>query len=562
MSEFEVNRRTLLRAFPAATAMILSEAGIAAQSADHPPQHVTREILDHALSAAGLEFSEDHRKMMLATVNRAFRSYEALRKVDVPLDTEPAFRFSPVLPGREIPSGASRFVPSKAKTVRRPASVDELAFAPVTELSALVRSRQVTSTELTKMYLQRLKRFSPKLNCTVTLTEELALKQAGRADQEIRRGNYRGPLHGIPYGAKDLFATKGIPTTWGAGPFDKQVFDYDATVIAKLEDAGAVLLGKLSMGALAMGGLWYGGMTKNPWNPERSSSGSSAGSASATSAGLVGFSIGTETLGSIITPSRICGVTGLRPTFGRVSRFGAMALSWTMDKVGPICRTVEDCALVFNSLIGPDGKDLTVVRAPFHWNVSRSLAAMRIAYVKSEFEKLEGEQKKLNDDALEALRKGGAKLEPVTLPQLEAGPLLILLNAEAAAAFDDLTRSGGVEKLPGQAPSDWPNSFRSARLIPAVEYIRAQRIRTLLMREMDALMSQWDVIVSPSRSASLSITNLTGHPQVVVPCGFIKNEPQAILFTGRLFQEGSPLRLAMAYQQSTPWQAMHPNLIA
>lgn len=541
-----------------AAALLAAETPLWAQAPQ--PQRVTKEMIEQALAALGLEFTAEQREMMAASVNRSLTSYETLRKMDIPLDTDLAVRFYPAPPGFRIPPGPSRFLPSRPARDKRPASLEDLAFAPVTRLAALVRSRQITSTELTEMYLARLKRHAPQLNCLVTLTEDLARKQAEQADREIRAGRYRGPLHGIPYGAKDLFSTRGVATTWGAEPFRGQVFDYDATVIERLETAGAVLVGKMSMGALAMGGLWFGGMTKNPWNPAESSSGSSAGSASATSAGLLGFSIGTETLGSIVTPSRICGVTGLRPTFGRVSRHGAMALSWTMDKVGPICRSVEDCALVMQAIHGPDGKDLSVVDAPLHWNAAAPVAAMRIGYVKAEFEKQEGERRQLYDAALEALRQTGAKLEPVELPKMSAGSLLVILNAEAAAAFDDITRNGEVNQLSGQKPGDWPNSFRSARLVPAVEYLRAQRARTLLIREMDTLMSKWDALVSPAFTASLTITNLTGHPQVVVPCGFIKGAPQAILFTGRLYDEASPMRVAMAYQEDTPWRDMHPKL--
>jgi Asp-tRNA(Asn)/Glu-tRNA(Gln) amidotransferase A subunit family amidase len=423
------------------------------------------------------------------------------------------------------------------------------------------------------MYLARLKKYGPALLCVVTLTEEAALKQAEEAEREIRRGKYRGPLHGIPCGVKDLFATKGIKTTWGAEPYRDQMIDYDSTVVERLRGAGAVLLAKLSMGALAQGGRWFAGMTRNPWQPEETetgSSGSSAGSASATSAGLVGFSIGTETLGSIVSPSSRCGVTGLRPTYGRVSRFGAMGLSWTMDKIGPICRGVEDCALVLDAIYGPDGRDITVGDAAFKWEPDRQLSQMRIGYVKAEFEPNAGqganlrpsaERKKMYQDALDALRQAGAKLDPIELPQFSAQSLRIILNAEAATAFDDITRDGRVNQLSGQSASDWPNSFRTARFIPAVEYIRAQRARTLLMREMDSLMSKWDVFVTPAPgSASLLITNLTGHPAVVTPCGFINNLPQSIMFTGNLYDEAAPLRVALAFERATKWHTMHPNL--
>ena len=353
---------------------------------------------------------------------------------------------------------------------------------------------------------------------------------------------------------------QGIQTTWGAEPYQDQVFNYNATVVDRLEQSGAILLAKLSMGALAQGGLWFEGMTKNPWNTERSSSGSSAGSASATSAGLVGFSLGTETLGSIISPSTTCGVAGLRPTYGRVSRFGAMGLSWTMDKPGPICRTVEDCALVLEAIHGSDGKDLAVVDAPFDWQPQLAFTGLRIGYLEADFERAAKDRKPIYDQALADLRSAGATLQPVKLPDFQAQPLRIILEAEAATAFDDLTRSGGVNQLKGQGPGDWPNTFRTARLIPAVEYIRAQRARTLLMRRMDEFMNDWDVLVSPPFSPLLLVTNLTGHPQIVVPCGFANGLPQGLAFTGKLYEEGTPMRVAMTFEKATEWHTMHPTL--
>ena len=516
---------------------------------------ITKEMLHRALHLIGLDFTEEQEAMMLPGVNRALTGYETLRKIDVPLDTEPATRFYPTKPSAK----PAKFSP----TIEKPksfGSMEDLAFEPVTTLGALVKSRKVSSTDLTKMYLERLKKYSPKLLCVITLTEELALEQAAKADEEIKRGHYRGPLHGIPWGAKDLYSTKGIKTSWGAEPYQDQVFNYNATVVDRLEQAGAVLLAKLSMGALAQGGLWFAGMTKNPWNTERSSSGSSAGSASSPSAGLVGFSLGTETLGSIISPSTTCGVVGLRPTYGRVSRHGAMGLSWTMDKPGPICRSVEDCALVLEAIHGPDGKDLAVVDAPFDWQPQLGLTGLRIGYLEADFERASKESKQLYDQALADLRTAGAKLEPVKLPDFQAQPLRIILEAEAATAFDDLTRSGGVNQLKGQAPGDWPNTFRTARLIPAVEYIRAQRARTLLMHRMDQFMADWDVLVSPPFGGLLLVTNLTGHPQIVTPCGFANGLPQGLVFTGKLYEEGEPMRVAMTFEKATKWHTLHPNL--
>ena len=522
------------------------------------PLAVDRSMLKAALETIGLKFTDAQLDMMLPGVDRFLGSYQTLRNIDVPLDTPPAIAFSPVLPGRPAPAGPSVF---KAPRTSRIAfsKPDDLAFVTALQLGVLIRSKKISSVELTKMYLARLKTYSPKLLCVITLTEELALEQAKRADAELRAGRVHSRLHGVPYGAKDLFDTKGILTTWGAEPFEHRVPEADATVIEKLRSAGAVLVAKLSMGALAQGGLWFNGMTKTPWSYQQTSSGSSAGSASATAAGLVGFSIGTETLGSIVSPSTRCGVAGVRPTFGRVSRSGAMALSWTMDKIGPICRSVADCAEVLRAIAGPDGKDLTVIDAPLNWNAAAPVAGMKIGYLAAEFEG-NAEAKPLYEAALADLKRTGAKLEPVALPDFPVNALRIALEAEAAAAFDDITRNGQVDELRGQSPDDWPNSFRTARLIPAVEYIRAQRARTIYMRRFHDFMSQWDVLVSPAGSATLTATNLTGHPQVVVPCGFLDGLPQGLLFTGRLFEEGAPMRLAYAYEQSTEWHTMHPAL--
>lgn len=528
------------------------------------PLRVTKEMLRGAEQLFGIELTDAQKQMALQNVNTNLERYETLRKIDVPLDTEPATLFRPALPGKKFNSKATRFKLSKVEAPKF-TTIEDLAFATVPQLAELIRTRKVSPVELTKMYLARLKRFGPKLNCVVTLTEELALNQAAAAEQEIKRGNYRGPLHGIPWGAKDLFATKGIRTTWGAEPFREQTIDYDAAVVERLRDAGAVLLAKLSMGALAQGGRWFAGMTRNPWQVDEDrigSSGSSAGPGSAIAAGLVGFSIGTETLGSIISPSSRNGVVGLRPTYGRVSRYGAMGLSWTMDKVGPMCRGVEDCAAVLNAIYGPDDRDLTVGNVPFNWNPAKPLSELRIAYLKTEFDQQQdAERKAIYQQSIDALIAAGAKLQPIELPKFSTAALRIILVAEAATAFDDITRSGAINQLSGQEPNDWPNTFRSSRFIPAVEYIRAQRARTLLMREMDALMAQWDVFVSPAPgSASLLITNLTGHPAVCVPCGFLKGLPQAIMFTGGLYDEGAPLRVAMAYEGATNWHTMHPKL--
>jgi len=541
------------------------------------PLRVTREQLQAALKLLGLEFQDAEIDMMLRNVDNALSSYEAVRKVDIPYDTEPSFAFHPGLPDRTPIKGPQRFETTiaKASTAKAPSDLEQLAFLPVTELAPLVRSRAVSSTDLTKMYLGRMKKYSPKLLCLITLTEELALQQAAAADSEIKAGKYRGALHGIPFGVKDLFDTKGITTTWGAEPFEKRVPEYDATCVERLYKAGAVLIGKLSMGALAQGDVWFKGTTKSPWPTEasrakgeydRGSSGSSAGSGSATASGLVGFSLGTETLGSIVSPSTNCGTVGLRPTYGRVSRHGAMALSWTMDKIGALCRGVEDCALVLNAIYGPDGHDRTVGADPFHWEPRKPVKSLRVGILQASFDRLQDEQKKIYDQAISDLKNTGATLTPVEYKEDLPG-ITYLLEAEGAAAFDDITRDGQVRTLRGQGQGDWPNSFRTSRLIPAVEYIRAQRIRTMMVEKFEKFMADWDVIVVPG-SGPLSTTNLTGNPQVVVRCGFTESTnarrgPWSMLgFLGKIYDEGSPLRLALAFEQATEWHKKTPTLIA
>jgi Asp-tRNA(Asn)/Glu-tRNA(Gln) amidotransferase A subunit family amidase len=553
-------RRDLARLLPA-LALVLTESA-PAQRATETAAGLTKEQLRQALALIGLEFKDEYLDLMLPSVTRALTNLKDLRALPIPLDTPPAFRFDPLLPGQKVPA-AGPFLATAPAVLPRFKQHAELAFQPVTQLGALLRARRVTSRQLTQMYLDRLKEHSPALTCTVTLTEAKAMEAAAQADREIRQGKIRGPLHGIPYGVKDLFASKGYKTTWGAEPFAEQMLDYDATVIERCDKAGAVLLAKLSMGALAMGGQWFGGLTKTPWNLEQTSSGSSAGSGAATAAGLVGFAIGTETLGSIVTPSTRCGITGLRPTFGRVSRHGAMALSWTMDKVGPMTRSVADAMLVLRAIQGPDPLDATTqTRAPLAWAPGSPLGRLKIGVLQADFDKIESaERKRIYTDALASLAKAGAKLTPMALPEFPLAGLLLMLNAEGAAAFDDITRDDRVALLSGQRASDWPNSFRSSRTIPAVEYIRSARARTLLMQTWAKFQTEWDVLVSPTGSPSLTMTNLTGHPQMVVPCGFVNgNEPAGLLFTGRLYEEGKMARAAHAFQATTKWHTLMPPL--
>ncbi len=537
--------------------------GLAALGALLPSQDaepVTPALIAAAEKIIGLQFNQAERDSMLGDLQENLENYEKIRQVPLPNSVPPALAFNPAAVGMTFETHRRPPVWSTPAKSTAPANIEALAYASVGELAELLRTRKVTSTQLTQMYLSRLKKYGPQLECVITVTEELALAQARRADAEIAAGKYRGPLHGIPYGAKDLLAAKGYKTTWGSVPFKDQVIDEDATVIKKLEAAGAVLVAKLTLGELAWGEVWFGGKTRNPWNLEQGSSGSSAGSAAATAAGLVAFAIGTETWGSIVSPSTRCGVTGLRPTYGRVSRAGAMALSWSMDKIGPICRTVEDCALVFNAIYGPDGLDQTLVDLPFNYNPKIKLSDLRIGYLKNGFEK-DSTNRVTNEATLAKLRELGAKLIPLELPDLPFEALTMILSAEAAAAFDELTRSGKDDLLVRQIKNAWPNAFRSARFIPAVEYIQANRVRHLVMQAMAEMMKNIDVYVAPSFDDNLLLTNLTGHPSVTLPNGFNgKGSPISITFMGNLYGEALTLAVAKAYQDATDFHQKHPPL--
>lgn len=543
--------------------------------------------------------------MMVRSLNNTKRAIEALHQLPLDNGVAPALVFEPVPPGESLPAKEQRAPAHRRVALHdRPGSLDELAFLPVASLAEMVRTRRVKPSELTGMYLDRLKRFDPQLHCVISLTEERARAQARAADAEISRGQYRGPLHGIPWGAKDLLAARGYRTTWGAGPYKEQTIDADAEVVQRLDRAGAILVAKLTLGELAQGDVWYGGVTRNPWWPEQGSSGSSAGPGSATAAGLVGFSIGTETLGSISSPSTRCGVSGLRPSFGRVPRTGAMALSWSMDKIGPMCRSAEDCALVFEAIIGPDGHDQSVKRYPFNWDPRLAPAALRVGYVKSAFDRPERDPenpqrvihstKAQDDAALDVLRRIGANLVPVELPDSVLQSSSLILQPEAGAAFEQLVLSGNVKQMVQQHAGAWPNTFRSAHFVPAVDYINANRARQLLMRQWWELFRNLDVIVVPTGGTSqLLSTNLTGNPSVIVPHGFREapplprpagtppaanppavadtgrrvqperesprpETPVSISFLGPLFQEEGPLALAHAFQEATDFHRRRP----
>ncbi|HDL17640.1 MAG TPA: amidase [Bacteroidetes bacterium] len=552
------------RAFIAAlSALGVSPAAIAkvAGAQNVSTGEISEEDLKNAEKIIGLHFTDENRKLMIRGIRSRLKGYESLRTLKIDNSIPPALSFSPLTAGMTVQPEKNSLKYSRLKSFSLPQKEEKLAFLPVTHLAHLIKTQQISSLDLTKLYLERLKKYDPVLHCVITLTEEPALRQAKQADREIRVGNYRGPLHGIPWGAKDLFAVKGYKTTWGAMPYKDQTIDKNATVVEKLNNAGAVLVAKLTLGALAMGDVWFGGKTRNPWNPEQGSSGSSAGPASATAAGLVGFSIGTETLGSIVSPSSRCGATGLRPTFGRVSRAGAMALSWSMDKIGPICRSVEDCALVFQAIHGTDGKDLTVHDFPFYWNPDRNVKQLKIGYVKEYFA---GEQEAdtFAGKVPDTLKSLGFHLKEIELPEFPYGGLRPILSAEAAAAFDEITRNGEVDSMVRQDRGAWPNSFRTSRFIPAVEYIQANRARTILMEKMATVMSSVDVIVSPPFAGpTLLLTNLTGHPVVVLPNGFREDgTPVSITFIGNLFKESDALAVAKAYQDATGFHLQHPKL--
>ncbi len=557
MNPIPLTRRQILKSLAAAgIGTAVFQRALAADA--EQTSSVTAEMIQQAEWVAGITLSDAERKDVAKALTQILRDVRAVRNVPVGYDVPPALVFDPA-PWLRSDTGRLRnparpiTEPIPATPAKNPDAADDLAYLPVTALSALIRTRQISSVELTKLYLERLKKYDPTLLCVVTLTEEVAIKQAEQADREIAAGRYRGPLHGIPWGAKDLIAYPGYRTTWGAGHFKDQTIDVKATVARRLEEAGAVLVAKLTLGALAMGDQWFGGMTRNPWDPNEGSSGSSAGPASATAAGLVGFSIGSETLGSIISPCTRCGATGLRPTFGRISRAGCMTLSWSMDKLGPITRSVEDCALILAAVHGADAQDPAAVDRPFAWPPPRDLRTLRIGYV-------EGRKPVAEREELNVLRGLGVQLVPIQLPdKLPVAALRYILSTEAAAAFDDITRHGVSEGL-----GAWAQTFREKRFVTAVDYLRANRVRTLLMQAMDEVMRTVDLYVG-GNNQELLITNLTGHPTVVLPNGTRKTKagvesPTSLTFTGRLYGETDLLAVAHAYQQAVGQHLKRPSL--
>jgi Asp-tRNA(Asn)/Glu-tRNA(Gln) amidotransferase A subunit family amidase len=519
---------------------------------------------------AGIQFSDAERRTLSVTIGEQLERIRSRHKMPpFPNSLAPALVFDPRLPG-STRIDQNRRQQAIARSLDDPGPLprrdDDIAFAPVSSLSRWIERRQLSSARLTDIYLARIKRFDPKLKCVITLCEEHARKQAARADEELAAGKHRGPLHGVPWGAKDLLDTKGIRTTWGAEPFRSRVPKHDAAVVTKLTDAGAVLIAKLSLGALAYNDIWFGGRTNNPWNLSQGSSGSSAGSAAATAAGLVGFSIGTETYGSITSPCMRCGTTGLRPTFGRISRAGAMALCWSLDKIGPICRAVEDCALVLDAINGPpeagarsgasDAVDPAFIESPFTFDATRSVTGLRVGYCSKWFA---GQQvHELDRQALDALRRTGAKVVEIEWPDWPYDVLLNVLLAEAAAAFEELTRSNRDDELKWQDPEAWPNTFRKSWFIPAIEVVQADRFRRRCMQMMAEKLEHLHAIIGPSFGGSLClVSNHTGHPSLTLRSGFRRAKendsssaevPYGITLIGRLFDEGTLCRIGLALE--------------
>ena len=513
------------------------------------PTEVSDAMVREAEWIAGITLTDEERQTVAKSLTRTLKNVVELRELPIDYSVSPAFSFAPRENSKTKPIGeASGASVEDGESIKLPSSEGDLAFLPVTALSELVRTRQITSMELTELYLERLKRFDPVLNCVVSFTEDLAMEQARRADHEIAEGNYRGPLHGIPWGAKDLIAYPRYRTTWGAAHYKEQQLEHKATGAARLDDAGAVLVAKLTLGALAEGDQWFGGMTRNPWNPKQGSSGSSAGSASAVAAGLVGFAIGSETLGSIVSPCSRCGATGLRPTFGRVSRYGCMPLSWTMDKLGPIARTVDDCGLIFGVIHGADPLDQSAVSRPFTWPPKSDVSDMTVGY-------FEGQ----DDSDLKPLRELGVNLVSIDLPGRElAQKLAYLLSVEAAAAFDEVTAAGISDGF-----NNWAERFRSMRFVPAVDYIRANRLRSQLMDDVAKATENVDAWMGGN---DLVVTNLTGHPTVVIPHGMKKGKddvpvPKSVTFSGQPYADEALLALVAAYQKKTGHHFARPPLM-
>lgn len=521
------------------------------------------QLIRNTVKLFDLDFTDAEADSMLGNLNNYLLLYKGMHKTLPANDIPYPFAFHPAPMGMKVPDKIEKISWSIPPGIELPANKNDLAFYSIPQLASLIRNKKISSVELTEFFIARLKKWGDTLACVITLTEELALQEAKQADDELKKGIYRGPLHGIPYGLKDLFAVKGYKTTWGSTPYKDQVVDMDSYVYLQLKKAGAVLCAKLSMGALAQNNKWFGGETKNPWNLKEGSSGSSAGSASATAAGLLPFAIGTETQGSIVSPSTRCGVTGLRPTFGTVSRSGAMVLCWSLDKPGPLCRSAEDAAIVYAFIHGTDGNDPSAIRHTFNYTGKVDWTKLRVGYAENYFKRLDSNAAERK--VLDLYRSLGANIKAVNFPDSAMYPvnlISIILAAESAAAFDELTRTNRDELVERQDRFFWPNTFRAARMIPAVEYINANRYRSQLCQKMNDLMKDYDVFIVPSFTGrQLAITNLTGHPVVVMPVGFNKTgSPLSITLLGNLYDEATILAAAKAFQDKTDFNKQHPPL--
>lgn len=527
---------------------------------------LSKQDIHSAAKLLDLQFTQKEVDTMYEGVKENLLLYQMMHKQSLNNNVPMSLWQSPVLPGMKFNEKQDPINWNIPSNVSVPANQNDLAFYSIPQLASLIKNKKISSVALTRFFIDRIKKFGDSLHCVISIPEEIAMEQAKQADAEIAKGKYRGLLHGIPYGLKDLFAVKGTKTTWGAAPYKDQVIDEDAFVYTQLKAAGAVLVAKLTLGALAMGDYWYGGRTRNPWNTKTGSSGSSAGSASATVAGLVPFAIGTETWGSIVSPSSTCGATGLRPTFGSISRTGAMTLSWSLDKAGPICRSAEDAAIVFSYIHGTDGKDMCAVNKPFNYKPAADIKKMKVAYAKNYYDKITDTSR--NEwKVLDAYKKMGVELVPVNFPDsgvYNFNIMDVVISAECAAAFDEFTRNNIDDEMTQQGKNDWPNSFRVSRLMSAVEYINANRHRFLLMQKVNEMMKDIDVLICPTRGSGnqSAITNLTGHPVVCMPTGFDKrfNLPTSITLIGKLYDEATILAAAKAYQQATEWDDLHPPL--
>ena len=553
-----------------------------ARMQDAGASQLTLAMVTDALKLSGIELSEEDRKELVESANRNLTTIDEIRKISIPLDVSPPYHFSPVVPGIQVNKTRLPFRMSAAPAVKRPGNLEDAAFWPVRHLAELIRTRQVTSLELTEMYLARLHRYNPKLNNVVTFLDDHGRAEAQRADAEIKAGKYRGPLHGIPWGAKDIISVKGFKTTWGAEPFKEQAFDYDASVVEMLRDAGAVLIAKLSTGQLAAGDNWFGGQTKNPWDPTQGSSGSSAGPGSATAAGCVAFAIGTETSGSILSPSARNGIAGLRPTFGRISRYGVMALSWTQDRLGPMCRYAEDTALVMQAIARPDGRDMSVSDVPFNWNAQTDIRKLRVGYIKESFDDITNTTVKANAMALlDQLRSlGVSEFIPMTIPDVYTN--VSAIGVESAAFFDELARAGRMEGTRSARPT--------GRLWSAVDFLQSQRVRMMMMMELAKATDGLDVYIvaannnpgapPPPRPAGeaerprggfnnrpqgpaqrhSSMANLACYPAMNVPNGFSEyGSPTNVTFFARPYMENELIALAKAYQDAAGHHLTKPT---